>query len=233
MDRVRPEVLGSQPPGPLQREAPQRAPDDPRQARKTDEASIPAYGLDRPSLQAPENNVDFHQAEQFRAFDLVEKHSRPAVPLALHHHRGDGMRMQVQARPWKRQIGGSQFRPFPAREGDRFYPDGAPSDRRAPQFAGHGDRRNVDGPVSRDHMGLLAEMNDVAHPPTVERNGRPGELRAQRATRLSENGMTMPGASCRVCSVAQFNGLGMAPVTGIEQCLTLPSKTIGTNYGKP
>ncbi len=45
--------------------------------------------------------------------------------------------------------------------------------------------------------------------------------------------MTMPGASCRVCSVAQFNGLGMAPVTGIEQCLTLPSKTIGTNYGKP
>ena len=45
--------------------------------------------------------------------------------------------------------------------------------------------------------------------------------------------MTMPGASCRVCSVAQFNGLGMALVTGIEQCLTLPSKTIGTNYGKP
>jgi hypothetical protein len=43
----------------------------------------------------------------------------------------------------------------------------------------------------------------------------------------------MPGACCRMCSVAQFNRLGMALVTGIEQCPTLPSKTIGTNYRKP
>jgi hypothetical protein len=45
--------------------------------------------------------------------------------------------------------------------------------------------------------------------------------------------MTMPGVFRPACSVAQFNRLGMALDTGIEQCPTLPSKAFGTNYGKP
>jgi hypothetical protein len=75
-------------------------------------------------------------------------------------------------------------------------------------------------------MGLLAEMNDVAHPPAVERNGRPGQLRAQRATRLSRNGMTMREASCQVWSVAQLDSLGIAVVTGIEECPHLTAKSL-------
>ena len=113
---VCPEILGSQPSGPLRRETPQRAPDDPRHSGKTDEAPKPAHIFDRPSSQAPENRIDLRQAEQIGAFDLVEKHGLPAVPLALHHQGGDGARMQIEARPWKRQIGASYSGHFwPAR----------------------------------------------------------------------------------------------------------------------
>jgi hypothetical protein len=38
--------------------------------------------------------------------------------------------------------------------------------------------------------------------------------------------MTMPGASCQVWSVAQLNSLGMALVTGIEECPHLTAKCL-------
>src|SRR5215831_11860472 len=102
---------------------------------------------------------------------MVEEHAIIAIPFALHDHGRNRARVPIHVRPWKWQISSSQFRPFPASEGDSLHPDRTPSDRRAPGFAGEGDGRDIDGPASRDHMGLLAEVNHVAHPPAVEGNG--------------------------------------------------------------
>ena len=43
--------------------------------------------------------------------------------------------------------------------------------------------------------------------------------------------MTVPG--CQVRSVAQFDGLGMALFTGMEQCLTLPPKNLQHKLQQP
>jgi hypothetical protein len=45
--------------------------------------------------------------------------------------------------------------------------------------------------------------------------------------------MTVPGASCRVRSVAQFDSLGMARITGMEQCLTIPPKNLRHKLQRP
>jgi hypothetical protein len=136
--------------------------------------------------------------EQFRALDLVEKYGTLAVPLAPHHHGRNRMLMQVEPRPWKREVGDAQLRPFAGGERHCFHKDRTPPDRRTPGFAGGCDLGNVDAPISSDHVGLLAEMNDLVHPPAVEGNRRPAAIGAHCATRLWQTRRRTPGACIRL-----------------------------------
>jgi hypothetical protein len=56
-------------------------------------------------------------------------------------------------------------------------------------------------------MGLPAEMDNVAHPPAVERNGRPAADRAQRAALLSGE-LTRRKRSLRADAAGSFKGVG-------------------------
>ncbi len=129
--------------------------------------------------------------------DLIEEHRRPPVPLAFHHQGRDRMGMKIEMRPRIGHVGAAQFRPFPRCEGDSLHPDGAPSNRWMGHLASRRGSSDVDGPVSRHHVGLAAEMDDVAHPPAVKRNGRPAAADERQWTNLLWGNIKGPKPSFR------------------------------------
>ncbi len=174
------EVSRAQRPGPIQRAAPDQPAQQYGRPRKADQAAEAADIFHRLLLELAQCLIEVVERRCFGGDELLEEQRRDALPGALDGDRADRFRTDIQARPRQRQIQGAQFRPATPDQRERLHPNRSPADRRSAGGARGNQWGDVDSPRTPHDVALLAEMNEVVHPPSLQRHRLVTTLRAHQ-----------------------------------------------------